>query len=225
MKQLFSIFLAACALSISSAARATPGDILIASEDGVDVYDAPGSAARVLLTVDEGRKFLKLRREGVWINVIIYGEMGKDGWVQDSSVAPENAGAQNAAKPDDSAGKSKEQAEIFPAADFALVITGSVHESFRAKCQTIDRNRVRKTVEIVGRTPNTYMLEGNAVRCRIHRLAGYAGVLGATLYRQGRSKPLGTAQTKAAGGCISVRSKGRWGGAWGQGKCSRRASY
>ena len=225
MKQLMWIFLAAFALSISSAANGTPGDILIAGEDGVDVYDAPSSAAQVVITVEEGRKLKELNREGVWIKVIIYGEIGKDGWVHGSSVAPESVGTENAAKPDVSADKSNEQAEVSPAPDFILIITGSIQESFRARCQTIDRERVRKTVEFVGRSPSTYTLEGNAVRCRIHRLAGYTGMLEATLHQQGRSKPLGAAQTKAIGGCISVRSKGRWGGAWGQGKCSRRASY
>ncbi len=219
------IFLAAFVLSISSAANATPGDILIARSDGVEVYDAPSSAAQVLITVDEGRKLKELRREGLWIKVIIYGEIGKDGWVHSSSVAPESTGTGKAAKPDISADKSTEPVEISAAPDFILVITGSFQEPFRARCQTIDDERVRKTVEFAGRSPNTYTLEGKAVRCRIHRLAGYAGTLEAALHQQGHSKPLGVAQTKAAGGCISVRSKGRWGGAWGQGKCSRRVSY
>ena len=225
MKQLMWIILAAFVLAISSAANGTPGDILVAGEGGADVYDAPSSAAQVLMTVNEGRKLKELKREGLWIKVIIYGEIGKDGWVHSSGVAPESTGSGKAAKPDISADTSTEPLEISPAPDFILVVTGSLQEPFRVRCQTIDDERVRRTVEFVGRSPNTYTLEGRAVRCRIHRLAGYPGMLGAALHQQGRSKPIGAAQTKASGGCINVRSKGRWGGAWGQGKCSRRVSY
>jgi hypothetical protein len=220
MKQPLWIFLAAFVMSISSAANGTPGDILVTREDRVEVYDAPSSAAQVLITVDEGRKLKELKREGVWVKVIIYGEIGMDGWVHSSSVAPESAGTEKVAKPDFSADESKEQAEISPAPDFILAITGTPQQQFRARCQTIDHERVRTTVEFVGRSPNTYTFEGNAVRCRIHRLAGHAGTLEATLHQQGRSEPLGAAQTTAAGGCISVRSTARWGRAWGRGRCS-----
>ncbi len=91
MKQPLAIFSAAFVISISSAANGTPGDILVTREDGVDVYDAPSSAAQVLITIDEGRKLKELRREGVWVKVIIYGELGKDGWVHSSGVTPESA--------------------------------------------------------------------------------------------------------------------------------------
>ena len=64
MKQLMRIFLAVFALSFPSAANGTPGDILIAREYGVAVYDAPSSAAQVLITLDEGRKLKELKREG-----------------------------------------------------------------------------------------------------------------------------------------------------------------
>ena len=222
MKQPLWILLAAFVMSISSAANATPGDVLVTREDRVEVYDAPSAAAQVLITIDEGRKLKELRREGVWVKVIIYGEIGKDGWVHGSSVAPERAGAEIAAKPDVSADESKEQAETSLGPQFILAITGTPQQQFRARCQTIDHEHVRTTVEFVGRLPTTYTLEGNAVRCRVHRLARYAGTLGVTLNRQGRSRPVAAAQTNAKEGCISVRTQGRWGRAWGKGRCSQR---
>lgn len=225
MKQLMWIFLAVFALSFSSAANATPGDILIARENGVEVYDAPSSAAQVVITLDEGRRLKELAREGPWIKVIIYGELGKDGWVHGSRVAPESAGTELAARADVLADESEEKAAISPVPDFTLVITGTPQQPFRARCQTVGREGARRTIRFEGRLPNTYELEGNAVRCRVHRLARYAGTLGVTLYRQGRSKPLGAAQTSATNGCISVRNKAHWGRAWGKGRCSRTASY
>ena len=225
MKQLMWILLAVCGLSFSSAANATPGDVLIARENGVAVYDAPSSAAQVVITLDEGRRLKELTREGPWIKVIIYGELGKDGWVHGSRVAPEGAGTKLAAQPGVSADTLEEQAAISPGPQFVLVITGTPQQPFRARCQTVDREGARKTVRLEGRLPNTYELEGNAVRCRVQRLSRYAGALGVTLYRQGRSRPLGAAQTNATNGCISVRSKAHWGRAWGKARCSRSASY
>lgn len=221
MKQPLWIILAAFVMSISSAANATPGDILTAREDGVEVYDAPSSAAQILLTVDEGRKLKELRREGVWVKVIIYGEIGKDGWVHSSSVAPESAGTEKVAKPDVSTDESREQAETSLGPQFILVITGTPQQQFKARCKSVDRGRAAKKKTFVGLIPHTYVINGDTVSCRVHRLARYAGWLRVKLYKQGSSKPLGVAQTGAINGCISIRSKGRWGRAWEREGCAR----
>ncbi len=225
MKQEMWIFIAVFALSFSSAANATPGDILIARENGLEVFDAPSSAAQVLITLDEGRKLKELKREGPWIKVIIYGELGKDGWVHSSSVAPESTGTEIAAQPDVSADTLEEVAEISPGPEFILVITGTPRQPFRARCQAVDDEGARRTIRFEGRLPSTHAVEGNAVRCRVNRLSRYAGTLGVRLHQQGRSRPLGAAQTRATNGCISVRSKAHWGRAWGKERCSRTASY
>ena len=221
MKQPLWIFLVAFVMSISSAANGTPGDILTAREDTVKVYVAPSSAAQILITVDEGRKFKELKHEGVWVKVIIYGEIGKDGWVHSSSVAPESAGTEKVAKPDVSGDESKEQAETSLGPQFIFAITGAPQQQFRARCKSVDRGHAAKKQTFVGRIPNTYMIEGEAVSCRVHRLAHYAGWLRVKLNKQESSKPLGTAQTGAMNGCISIRSKGRWGRAWEREGCAR----
>ncbi len=221
MKQPLWIFLVAFVMSISSAANATPGDILTAREDGVDVYDAPSFAAEILLTVEEGRKFKELKREGVWVKVIIYGEIGKDGWVHRSSIAPEIAGTEKVAKPDVSADESIEQAETSLGPQFVLAITGTPEQQFRARCKSVDRGRATKMKAVVGLIPHTFEIPGNAVSCRVRRLSQYGGWLRVKLFKQESSKPLGAAQTRAKNGCISVRSKGRWGKAWGVEGCAR----
>lgn len=221
MKQPLWIFLVAFVMSISSVANGTPGDILTARKDGVEVYDAPSSAAQVVITVEEGRRLKELRREGLWIKVLVFGEIGLDGWVHGSSVAPESAGTEEAAKPDVSAEESEEPAETSLGPQFILAITGTPQQQFRARCKSVDRGRATKTKTVVGWIPHTFVIEGSAVSCRIHKLSQYAGRLGVKLNEQGRSKPLGAAQTSAVKGCVSVRSKGRWGGAWGRDKCAR----
>ncbi len=222
MKQPLAIFLAAFLISTSVAANATPGDILVTREDEVDVYDAPSSAAQVLITIDEGRKLKELRREGVWVKVIIYGEIGKDGWVHSSSVAPESARTEKVPKPDVSADKSTEQAEILPGPQFTLVITGTRQQQFQVKCKSAERYRglgsEQKT--IVEQVPKTYVIPGISVSCRVRRIHRYPGALRVELYEQGRSKLIGVAQTKAVNGCISARSKGRWGKAWVIDRCT-----
>ncbi len=220
MKQPLWIFLAAVVMSISSAANGTPGDILTAREDGIEVHDAPSSAAQILITVDEGRKLKELKREGVWVKVIIYGTTGKDGWVHSSSVAPESAGTEKLAKSDASVDESIEPLETSLGPQFILATTGTLQQQLRIRCKSVDRGRAAKIKTFVGRIPNTYVIEGDTVSCRVHRLARYAGWLRVELYKQG-SKSLGPVQTGAMNGCISVRSKGRWGRAWAREGCAR----
>ena len=221
MKQPLWIFLAAFVMSISSAANGTPGDILTAREDTVKVYVAPSSAAQILITVDEGRKFKELKHEGVWVKVIIYGEIGKDGWVHSSSVAPESAETEKVAKPDVSADESKEQAETSLGPQFILAITGTPQQRFRARCKSVDHGRAAEKKTFEGLIPNTYVIKGDTISCRVHRLARYAGWLRVKLYKQGHSNPLGSAQTGAINGCVSIRSKGRWGRAWEREGCAK----
>ena len=223
MKQPLAIFLAAFVISISFAANGTPGDILVTREDGVDVYDAPNSAAQVLITVDEGRKLKELKREGVWVKVIIYGEIGKDGWVHSSSVAPESARTEEVPKPNVSADKSTEQAEILLGSQFTLVITGTPQQQFQVKCKSAERYRglVSEQKTIVAQVPKTYEIPGFSVSCRVRRIHRWPGGLKVELYEQGRSNLIGAAQTNAVNGCISARSKGRWGKAWVIDRCSR----
>ncbi len=221
MKQPLWIFLAAFVMSISSAANATPGDILTTREDGVEVYDAPSAAAQILITLDEGRKLKELKREGVWVKVIIYGEIGKDGWVHSSSVAPESAETEIVAEPDVSADQSKEQTATSLGPQFILAITGTPQQRFRARCKSVDQGLAAEKKTFEGLIPNTFVIKGDTVSCRVHRLARYAGWLRVKLYRQGISKPLGTAQTGAVNGCISIRTKGRWGRSWQREGCAK----
>jgi len=223
MKRLIRKFLAVIALSLSSAAYASPGDILIAREDGVEVYDAPSSAAQALITLDEGRKLKELRREGLWIKVLLFGEIGLDGWVHDSRVATENARATNAAQPDAPAEDSINQEETLLGPHYVLVVTGTPQQQFRVRCKAGGRygGQVTKQKTIVAQVPKTYEIPGIAVSCRVRRIHRWPGALNVEFYEQGRSKLIGTAQTKAETGCISARSKGRWGKAWVIDRCAR----
>ncbi len=223
MKHPLWILLAAFVMSISSAANGTPGDILVTQGDRVEVYDAPSSAAQVLITVDEGRKLKELRREGVWIKVLVFGEIGLDGWVQDTGVVPESARPTNAAQPDAPADDSINQEETLLGPHFVLVITGTPQQQFQVRCKAGGRygGEVTKQKTIVEQVPQTYEIPGVAVSCRVRRIHRWPGALKVDFYDQGRANLIGTAQTRAETGCISARSKGRWGNAWVIDRCTR----
>ncbi len=67
MKQLLGIFLAVFVLLFSLAAKAATGDTLNAVVNGVKVYDAPSTAALLIMSFDLERMLKVLRREGPWI--------------------------------------------------------------------------------------------------------------------------------------------------------------
>ena len=223
MKQLPGIFLAVFVLLFSLAAKAATGDTLNAVVNGVKVYDAPSTAAQLIMTLDQGRKLKELRREGPWIKVIIYGELGKDGWVHSSNVAPLSAGTEKAPEPDVSAGKPDQQPRKTAGPSFMLVVKGAP-QRFRGRCRLVNHDGATKEIPIGGRVPKTYAMNGKAVRCRVDRVEQRAGTLRVELYAQGRSIPLGANQTSAAFGCVHVRSNGPWGKAYGR-RCSRVAIF
>ena len=88
MKQLASLLSLLFALTLLSATRVdgSPGATLYIQHDGVSVHQAPNADAPVVLHLDRGRKLKELRRQGSWVKGIIYGEIGKEGWVKQSQV-------------------------------------------------------------------------------------------------------------------------------------------
>ncbi len=223
MKQLLGIFLAVFVLLFSLAAKAATGDTLNAVVNGVTVYDAPSTTAQLIMTLDQGRKLKELRREGPWIKVIIYGELGKDGWVHSSGVAPLSARAEKAPQPDVSADRPDQQARKAAEPSFLLVVKGAP-QRFRGRCRLVNHDGATEKITFVGRVPKTYAMNGKAVRCRVDRVEQRAGTLRVELYAQGRSIPLGANQTSTAFGCVHVRSNGPWGRAFGR-RCSRVAIF
>ncbi len=88
MKQLASLLSLLFALTLLSATRvdASTGATLYIQHDSVSVHQAPNADAPVVLHLDRGRKLKELRRQGSWVKCIIYGEIGKEGWVKQSQV-------------------------------------------------------------------------------------------------------------------------------------------
>ncbi len=75
---------------LALAARASPGDTLYVQSKSVNVYEAPSANAPVVMQVIRGQKLKEFRRQGEWVKVIIYGEVGKEGWIEGSFVGPKS---------------------------------------------------------------------------------------------------------------------------------------
>lgn len=73
---------------LALAASASPGDTLYVQSKSVNVYEAPSANAPVVMQVNQGQKLKEFRRQGEWVKVIIYGAVGKGGWVEESLIGP-----------------------------------------------------------------------------------------------------------------------------------------
>lgn len=89
---------------LALAARASPGDTLYVQSKSVNVYEVPSANAPVVMQVVQGQKLKEFRRQGEWVKVIIYGEVGKEGWIEGSFVGLKSLA--------DTTAESQEPAEI-----------------------------------------------------------------------------------------------------------------
>lgn len=216
MRQLarYLVLLTGLALLTATGADGTPGDTLYVQDIGVNVYEAPSVDAPVVMRIDRGRKLKELRRRGAWVKVIIYGELGRDGWIQGFDAGPQIPG-------DDSPKRQKTETEQtrVPAqpvkpktkrtadTQFLLVVTG-VARTFRANCRIITKAGGRDRLKFAGSVPKTYLLYAKAVSCDV-RKAGELGRLRVQLRHRGRI--VASHSTTRSFGSVDVRSAGPWG--------------
>jgi hypothetical protein len=84
------ILLFGLTFSLAIAARASPGDTLYVQSQSAHIYEAPSANTPVVMQVNQGQKLKEFRRQGEWVKVIIYGEVGKEGWIEGSFVGPKS---------------------------------------------------------------------------------------------------------------------------------------
>ena len=75
---------------LALAARASPGDTLYVQTKNVNVYESPSTNTPVVMQVIQDQKLKEFRRQGEWVKVIIYGTVGKEGWIEGSFVGPKS---------------------------------------------------------------------------------------------------------------------------------------
>lgn len=163
------IFLFGSAFFLALAARASPGDTLYVQSQSVNIYEAPSANAPVVMQINQGQKLKEFRRHGGWVKVIIYGQLGKEGWIEDSLIGvkpladtitesqePEEdtfVGAIEATKPKSLLHK------------FVLRIIGS--GKIKGHCRYKTANGAVKRFKVFIVLNKSYQIEAKAIRCDV----------------------------------------------------------
>lgn len=215
--------IAGCAILHTVAVNAATGSTLKVREDRVAVYAAPSSEAPVIMYLNRGRKLKELRRSGIWVKGIIYGEIGKEGWVRNTQINVVGSERDTANKSEPPTDSRTHPGQPMPRVRFVLIVKGA-SQRFRARCLLLDETGASRRLRLEGRTPKSFEIRESAVDCRVDRLDQHAGTLGVELYAKGQSIPVGSSSTHGLLGCVHVRSHGPWGKAFGR-RCSREVLY
>lgn len=216
----------ALTLTATAAANAAPGDTLYIQSDNVNVYEAPSVDAPVLMQLHQGQKLKEFRREGSWVKVIIYGEVGKDGWIQISNARPEVPNGNSTAP---AVSEVEEIPTPSPTPDrrsdsdtglpYVLIIkfTKFFGKPVKADCVITrkkgDKDHWTRSIFV----PKAYSFYAKAISCWIRNGDKQNRLL--VQIRQ-RGKVISSRSTRQFFGHIQVRSKGPWGKAYSL-KCNR----
>ena len=218
-----------CALLLTLAlgglpdAGASPGETHVVSVDDAELRSAPEHDAELVKTLEAARRVKELQRQGAWIKVLVFGEIGLEGWILQESLEPETGAEDPAALSQESEDQQSDEATPARTYRFTIEVSGR-QQRFRAGCTIVGARGDSRTWRYQGRSPALLRLGGKAVRCRVDRLDQNAGVLSVKLFERGVRLPLAQNRTQTAFGCVRLRSNGPWGDAYAR-RCSRIAIF
>ena len=210
-------------LLAATAANATPGDTLYVQNQAANLYQTPTRDAPIVKQLGRGHKLKEFRRQGMWVKVIVYGEIGMEGWVRSSDVVLDDpsASGDKSTEPEvkstgPPSGPTEPATKSESAPPFVLSMKG-IATSFRARCEIINQtgDRIRRTLSDT--VPNAYSFDAQAVSCWV-RSTGKTGTLFVRL--QKGTRLIAGYSTRQWRGFVKVRSRGPWGRAYSQ-KCDR----
>lgn len=220
------LWVLALALWLGGAAGvgASPGQTHITTAEETALRAAPQGDAKLVRTLDHASRVKELRRQGAWIKVLVFGAIGLEGWIHETSLQPEagrkpgNASMEGGAPPE-----PQEQKPRTGQPRFTLEVSGR-QQRYRADCTIFDARGESRRWHYEGRSPARLRLDGAALRCRVDRLNQHAGLLTVALYERGTRLPLAQNRTQSSFGCVRLRSDGPWGRAYAR-RCSRIAIF
>ena len=167
-------------LLLPIATRASPGDTLFVQSKSGNVYQAPSTDAPVVMQVDQDQKLKEFRRQGGWVKVIIYGEVGKEGWIEESLIGPKPV-ADTTAEIRDIESDTIVGAIETPKPEarpllhnFLLKITGTMGR-IKGHCRFITGSGATKRFKIGPLPRPSYKIKAQAIRCSIKSASGFAG--------------------------------------------------
>ena len=153
------------------AARASPGDTLSVQAKSMTVYEAPGANAPVVMQVNQGQKLKELRRQGGWVKVIIYGTLGKEGWVEESLIGHKPLAGTTAERqgPEEDTIIGARELRPKPKAksllhNFTLRVSGSGRIKGHCRYKTANGAISRFKIDFVNRS---YQIKAKAIRCNV----------------------------------------------------------
>jgi hypothetical protein len=225
MRAFLGLWALALALSLCGLpnAHASPGETHVVSADSTELRATPDFDAEIVRTLDAARRVKELRRRGAWIKVLVFGEIGLEGWILEAALEPETAPEDGGDLVPEQQTPARDDGRKALPARFILEISGR-QQRFRAGCTIIGAGGDSRTWRYEGRAPSRLRLDGREVRCRVDRLDQHAGSLGVTLHERGAQLPVARNRTQSAFGCVRLRSDGPWGGAYAR-RCSRIAIF
>ena len=83
------VALLAAALLAAGPAAATPGETLIVKRDGAAMRAEPDRDAELVARLRQGDRVMEFERRGAWVRAMLFGAVGKEGWIHGGLLAPE----------------------------------------------------------------------------------------------------------------------------------------
>jgi hypothetical protein len=212
VKQLARCLILATGLALVSGTGVdgTPGDTLYVRDDGVSLHEIPSVDAPVVMRLDRGHKLKELRRQNEWVKVIVYGELGRDGWVKSSDAGRNDITEKQKIETEETrvpAQPAKQTTKRATDARFLLVVRGG-HQNFRATCRTIGKSGDKNRLRFVGSVPKAYLLDAEAVSCDVRKGSDIERL---RVELRDRGQIVASDSIAISFGSVEIRSSGPWG--------------
>jgi hypothetical protein len=186
--------------------RASPGEEFTVRGSGVALRAQPRETANALLTLTPEHLLVEFARQGDWVRVGVYREIGAFGWVPAEKLVPAPRPAPVTLPPEPKPLPLPEL-EIPP---YLMEITGTPAVEIKGTCTLLGPPGGERTVKLASRIPKSYRFKAAAVDCRI-RKHDFFGRMRIRLYRDG--KLLAGRRINGPFNQIWIRSAGPWGAA------------
>jgi hypothetical protein len=183
---------------------ASPGEEFTVSGNGIVLRAQPRETANTLFTLTPEHLLVEFARQGDWVRVGVYREVGAFGWVEADKLVP-------APRPVPAALPPEPLPLLEPTIPpLLLEITGTPAVDIKGTCSLIGPRGGERTVNLASQIPKSYRFEAAAVDCRIRKFDLF-GRMRLRLTREGEF--LAGRGTNGPFNQIWIRSAGPWGGA------------
>ncbi len=183
---------------------ASPGQEFTVSESGVALRAGPSDTAETLRSLTPDHLLVEFSRQGDWVKVGVYREIGAFGWVPADRLVPATRPEPTTLPPEPQP-LPRSEPEIPP---LLMEITGTPAVDIKGRCTVVGPRGDGRVVDLASRIPKSYSFKAVAVDCRI-RKNDFFGRMRIRLTRAGEL--LAGKQINGPFNQIWIRSDGPWG--------------